>query len=829
MKQLIFLFLLTLTITTQSQNIVLNFSGENSNTGNPMPIDKVEIFNETNGTDTVINGNTFYTIITSLEINELDKSSYINSYPNPFYEKVRIIIKSSKSAETKVAIYTVDGKLVSEWFGFVQNGETEFLFESNVNGLLFLSVNSENINAYTKLLCMKESGLSRFELLSHNGYQEKSGLLAYGSGFSFSKGDKLKLIGYSGTLSSEVIYDSPESYKDYSFVFDVSDYIPNANFYAPITNINQGESVSFSDLSTNTPIKWSWDFGDNGSSSTKNPSYTYLYSGTYTVSMAATNNFGTGTIVKQDYITVASLRPVTEFTTFNTTINLGESVKFYDQSSNSPASWLWDFGDGLTSNLQNPEHLYTQSGNKTVQLIAKNNFGADTLTKYNYIEVIAVPELDLSVEVLDFETTLTQLKFNIENSGSGKLTWEITENIEWLILSPLSGETTNKTDEIIVYIDRSGIDPGTYSESINISSNGGNETINVTMEMPEEPTLSVSANSLDFGTTTTQKTFDITNSGTGTLSYTISESMNWLELNKLSGTTTETDQVTATIDRSGLSPGSYSGSISISSDGGNQTINVTMEVPEEPALSVAPTSLDFGTTETQKTFDITNSGTGTLSWTISESMSWLELNKLSGTTTTETDQVTATINRTGISPSSYSGTISISSDGGNQTINVTMEVPENPNLSVTPTSLDFGTITTQASFNITNSGAGILNWTISESISWLELNKSSGTTTTETDQVSATINRTGISPGSYSGTISISSDGGNKTINVTMEVAEDPALSVAPTSLTFGTSTTQKIFNIENNGTGTLMWTISESINWLKLDKTSGSMATETD
>ncbi len=48
------------------------------------------------------------------------------------------------------------------------------------------------------------------------------------------------------------------------------------------------------------------------------------------------------------------------------------TVQFNDTSINSPVSWLWDFGDGTTSTLQNPLHTYATIGNYTVTLTVAN-------------------------------------------------------------------------------------------------------------------------------------------------------------------------------------------------------------------------------------------------------------------------------------------------------------------------------------------------------------------------------------------------------------------------------------------------------------------------
>lgn len=81
---------------------------------------------------------------------------------------------------------------------------------------------------------------------------------------------------------------------------------PVANFSGSPTTGVYPLTVNFSDLSTGNPTSWSWDFGDgSGTSTQQNPSYTYNSAGTYTVSLTATNAYGSDVETKIDYITVS--------------------------------------------------------------------------------------------------------------------------------------------------------------------------------------------------------------------------------------------------------------------------------------------------------------------------------------------------------------------------------------------------------------------------------------------------------------------------------------------------------------------------------------------
>jgi PKD repeat protein len=162
---------------------------------------------------------------------------------------------------------------------------------------------------------------------------------------------------------------------------------PVASFIGTPTSGTPPLTVSFTDTSTNTPTSWNWNFGDGNTSTTQNPSHTYYSNGIYTVSLNATNSGGSNTTTRTNYITVFQPAPVANF---NATPLTGISplyVAFTDTSTNSPTSWLWNFGDGSTDSSQNPTHTYAGSGIYTVQLNASNTGGSNTLTKVNYIQV----------------------------------------------------------------------------------------------------------------------------------------------------------------------------------------------------------------------------------------------------------------------------------------------------------------------------------------------------------------------------------------------------------------------------------------------------------
>ncbi len=166
---------------------------------------------------------------------------------------------------------------------------------------------------------------------------------------------------------------------------------PVANFSASATNIFTGQTVNFTDLSTNTPTSWSWNLGGGGTPNTstvQNPAIVFNTVGSYTVTLTATNADGSDAEVKTAYINVTTpVAPVANFSANDVTPTVSQNVTFTDMSTGNPTSWAWNFGDGNNSTLQNPVHAYTAGGTYTVTLTATNGVGNDAEVKTNYITV----------------------------------------------------------------------------------------------------------------------------------------------------------------------------------------------------------------------------------------------------------------------------------------------------------------------------------------------------------------------------------------------------------------------------------------------------------
>jgi PKD repeat protein len=211
-----------------------------------------------------------------------------------------------------------------------------------------------------------------------------------------------------GTAWTDLTASSPNTnvcLKVYTVTSATTVKTPVASFSGTPTSGVAPLAVTFTDASTNSPTSWVWTFGDGATSTLRNPSHTYTKAGTYTVSLKATNAGGSNTLTKAGYITVtaAPVAPAASFTGTPTSGVAPLTVTFADSSTNSPTSWVWTFGDGTTSTLRNPSHIYSSAGTYTVSLKATNAGGSNTLTKAGYITVTAAP----AIPVADFSGTPT--------------------------------------------------------------------------------------------------------------------------------------------------------------------------------------------------------------------------------------------------------------------------------------------------------------------------------------------------------------------------------------------------------------------------------------
>jgi len=136
--------------------------------------------------------------------------------------------------------------------------------------------------------------------------------------------------------------------------------------------------VNFQSQNTGAPVsQYLWDFGDGGTGLGPNPTYTYDNAGTFDVTLIGITDAGcTDTLEVEDYVQAFAL-PIANFTfTPDETTIYDPTFTFYDNSFNA-YSYLWSFGDGSTSPLENIQHTYAQAGTYSINLTVWSDQGCE--------------------------------------------------------------------------------------------------------------------------------------------------------------------------------------------------------------------------------------------------------------------------------------------------------------------------------------------------------------------------------------------------------------------------------------------------------------------
>jgi PKD repeat protein len=191
--------------------------------------------------------------------------------------------------------------------------------------------------------------------------------------------------------------------------------------------------VQFINLSANG-LKYYWKFGEQGYSEDKDPAFTFEGAGTYTVSLKVVGQGGCNdSITKDNYIKV-NPSPISGFE--YTKINGLDTVQFHNSSSGA-ISYVWNFGDGLSSTQENPWHRYTVYGTYKVSLTSVNKFNCkNTIVDSINFELFkglylpnALSPGDASQDVGIFKAVGTGLvKFHLVIYDAwGNLIWETTK------------------------------------------------------------------------------------------------------------------------------------------------------------------------------------------------------------------------------------------------------------------------------------------------------------------------------------------------------------------------------------------------------------------
>jgi gliding motility-associated-like protein len=164
-----------------------------------------------------------------------------------------------------------------------------------------------------------------------------------------------------------------------SHIYTITAPAYNAAFSYLPGLICDGTTVTFNNLSTGTIQSYFWDFGDGATSTAKDPTHLYGGPGDYTVTLVIQlsptcfDSSSQNVSVHPNIIVNADVTPPPYC--------VGAEIQFTDNSIGNPGQWNWSFGDGATSNVQDPSHAYQSEGSYHVYVSMTDQFcgaGADS-------------------------------------------------------------------------------------------------------------------------------------------------------------------------------------------------------------------------------------------------------------------------------------------------------------------------------------------------------------------------------------------------------------------------------------------------------------------
>ncbi|MHC1706289.1 MAG: PKD domain-containing protein [Bacteroidales bacterium] len=179
--------------------------------------------------------------------------------------------------------------------------------------------------------------------------------------------------------------------------------------------------VHFANGSLPADALFSWDFGDGNFSTNHSPTHSYSGEGEYSVTLTATTGEGCQESYSVPNIIKVYTQPKADFTSYPDLVNIQNPVVTFTNTSVNGNHPFWDFGDGITSEEENPEHSYEAVGVYDVWLVYQTEHGCiDSIMK--------------SVTVIDDSISIPNV---ITPNGDGVNDYFVVRNIEAFLTNEL--------------------------------------------------------------------------------------------------------------------------------------------------------------------------------------------------------------------------------------------------------------------------------------------------------------------------------------------------------------------------------------------------------
>ncbi|MHC4085003.1 MAG: LamG-like jellyroll fold domain-containing protein [Planctomycetota bacterium] len=289
-------------------------------------------------------------------------------------------------------------------------------------------------------------------------------------------------------------------------------------------------------------------------------------------------------------------------------------------------------------------------------------FDTNAINTPQYITVnleVRKPVIAVNPTVFNFECSFggpnpeTQ-NLSVWNDDIGILNWQISEDCNWLDISPDSGKSAGEANEVIISVNAEELNGGEYTCVFTVSDpNAVNTSQEVTVNLNvRTPLIGISPAQLEFsrplgGPDPEPQTLSIRNIDIGLLNWQLTEDCNWLSVSPTSGQSSgEVNEVVVSIEAAGLEAGVYTTVLTVFDPialNSPQHATIQLDV-RKPVIGVSPTQFKLfcpegGPGPEPQLLSIWNDDIGTLDWQVTVDCNWLDAVPNEGVSTGEANEV----------------------------------------------------------------------------------------------------------------------------------------------------------------------------------------------
>lgn len=580
--------------------------------------------------------------------------------------------------------------------------------------------------------------------------------------------------------------------------------------------------------------------------------------GDRTLAVAATSAIAAQIQVAPTLIELGEVQSSAQFTI----TNLGAETLNWSLTISDLAPWLTATPVQGTISTQGASETVTITANRSTLapgqfqglITISSNGGDGQVTVTAEVPPLVVQPNSIALGTIGAPTSRL---VTLQNRSLDSIAWTATATTTsggaWLTAAPPAGNVpANGTNQITVTANPVGLTPGDYTGQVTIAAPG----IAFSQSIPVSMSVSgfvISRSTIPFGVieAQTSDTFTITNTGSGSIAWQIqipAGAAAWLSVSPTSGNLAGTETITVTANPLAVAPGEYEADLSVVHGDVTDTVHVTMTRPLPPTLVVAPTDIDFATTETELPLAIWNPGTGSVGWSIDASgfPAWLSLSPTnpqgvaSGTVSgDETDLLELAVDRDQAPPDQFEFThqfVVEATSGATEdvTITVRMAIALVADIDVEAEGFDATGVPfvnldlteTSATFKISNTGNGPLFWNISgfAEVAWITaISPSQGTLDPNTQVVvTVSVDRETLNYLGAQRLVLINSNDPDTPafpLLIEIQVPKVISIGVRPSQLSFGVDVVADILEVANFGDPDtiLNFQISSNKDWLNV------------